>query len=249
MGTYLLGKLKFSHDSEMKYLGVPRLFLAIATFGFVVYLIPGMWGASLPGLAGYLPPTTTHDFNLPAIIKGEGVGNLCEKPKHTEFLHLPHGLKGYFDYKQAMHCAKELKKPLFIDFTGHGCVNCRKMEDKVWAKPEVLKRLEKDFVVVALYVDDKTELPENEWVTSKVDQQVKKTIGRINADLQICYFGSNSQPKYVILDNNEELLAEPRDIKGNHPGASNYDVPDFVKFLDDAKKLFDKRMGIKPGKE
>lgn len=238
MGVYLLGKLKFAHDSDMPYLGVPRLFLAILTFGFVVYLIPGMWGASLPGLAGYLPPTTTHSFNLPAMIKGEGVGNLCEKPKHTEFLHLPHGIKGYFDYKQAMNCAKDLNKPLFIDFTGHGCVNCRKMEEQVWAHPEVLRRLEKDFIVVALYVDDRTELPESEWRTSKFDGKVKKSIGKINSDIQICYFGSNAQPNYCLLDNNEELLAEPR--------GSNYNVKEFIKFLDDAKALFYKREGIKP---
>lgn len=238
MGVYLLGKLKFAHDSDMPYLGVPRLFLAILTFGFVVYLIPGMWGASLPGLAGYLPPTTTHSFNLPAMIKGEGVGNLCEKPKHTEFLHLPHGLKGYFDYKQAINCAKDLNKPLFIDFTGHGCVNCRKMEEQVWAHPEVLRRLEKDFIVVALYVDDRTELPESEWRTSKFDGKVKKSIGKINSDIQICYFGSNAQPNYCLLDNNEELLAEPR--------GSNYNVKEFIKFLDDAKALFYKREGIKP---
>lgn len=237
MGIYLLGKLKFSHDSDIPFLSVPRLFLSIITFSFVVYLLPGMWGASLPGLAGYLPPTTSHDFNLPAMIKGEGVGNLCEKPKHADFLHLPHGLKGYFDYKQAMECAQELNKPLFIDFTGHGCVNCRKMEEQVWADPRVLKRLEKDFVVVALYVDDRTELPESEWRTSKVDGKVKKTIGRINADIQICYFGSNAQPNYCLLDNNEELLAKPR--------GANYDVDKFVKFLDDAKALFNKRHGIK----
>jgi thiol:disulfide interchange protein len=237
MGIYLLGKLKLSHDSDMPHLGVPRLFMAIITFSFVVYLIPGMWGASLPGLAGYLPPTTSHSFNLPAMIKGEGVGNLCEKPKHTEFLHLPHGLKGYFDYNQAIKCAKDLKKPLFIDFTGHGCVNCRKMEEKVWADPQVLKRLEKDFIVVALYVDDRTAVPENEWRTSKVDGKVKKTIGSINADIQICYFGSNAQPNYCLLDNNEELLAEPR--------GSNYNVAEFIKFLDNAKALFNKRNGIK----
>ncbi len=237
MGIYLLGKLKFSHDSDMPFLGVPRLFMAIITFSFVVYLIPGMWGASLPGLAGYLPPTTTHDFNLPAMIRGEGVGNLCEKPKHADFLHLPHGLKGYFDYNQAVKCAKDLKKPLFIDFTGHACVNCRKMEEKVWADKRVLERLEKDFIVVALYVDDRTELPESDWRTSKLDGKVKKTIGKINADIQICYFGSNAQPNYCLLDNNEELLAEPR--------GSNYNVNEFIEFLDEAKKLFNKKNGIK----
>lgn len=240
MGIYLLGKLKFSHDSDLPFLGVPRLFLSIITFSFVVYLIPGMWGASLPGLAGYLPPTTSHDFNIPAMIKGEGSGSLCEKPKNSDFLHLPHGLKGYFDYNQAMQCAKDLNKPLFIDFTGHGCVNCRKMEEQVWADPQVLKRLEEDFVVVALYVDDKTELPKNEWVTSKYDNKLKKTIGRVNADIQICYFGSNAQPNYCLIDNNEELLAEPR--------GANYNVKEFIEFLDGAKKLFNQRHGIKAEK-
>jgi thiol:disulfide interchange protein DsbD len=241
MGIYLLGKIKFAHDSDMPYLGVPRLFLAIITFSFVVYLLPGMWGASLPGLAGYLPPTTSHDFDLPAIIRGEGKGTLCEEPKYTEKLHLPHGLKGYFDYEQAMQCAKDQKKPLFIDFTGHGCVNCRRMEDMVWADKEVLKRLQEDFVVVALYVDDRTELPESEWRKSKVDGKMKKTIGRINADIQICYFGSNAQPNYCLLDNNEELLAKPR--------GANYNVEEFIEFLDDAKKLFNKRYGIKAGEK
>lgn len=237
MGLYLLGKLKFSHDSDMPFLGVPRLFMAIITFSFVVYLIPGMWGASLPGLAGYLPPTTTHDFNLPAMIKGEGVGNLCEKPKHSDFLHLPHGLKGYFDYNQAIKCAKDLKKPLFIDFTGHGCVNCRKMEEKVWADKRVLERLEKDFIVVALYVDDRTEVPESDWRTSKLDGKIKKSVGKINSDIQICYFGTNAQPNYCLLGNDEELLAEPR--------GANYDVEAFIEFLDGAKKLFNKKNGIK----
>lgn len=240
MGIYLLGKIKFAHDSDMPYLGVPRLFLSIITFSFVVYLLPGMWGASLPGLAGYLPPTTSHDFNLPAMIRGEGKGTLCEEPKYTEKLHLPHGLKGYFDYKQAIQCAKDQKKPLFIDFTGHGCVNCRRMEESVWADKEVLKRLQEDFVVVALYVDDRTELPESEWVTSKVDGKVKKTIGRVNADIQICYFGSNAQPNYCLLDNEEELLAKPR--------GADYNVENFIKFLDGAKKLFNKRHGIKADK-
>lgn len=248
MGIYLLGKLKFSHDSDLPYLGVPRLFLSIITFSFVIYLIPGMWGASLPGLAGYLPPTSSHDFNLPAMIRGEGSGSICEKPKHTDFLHLPHGLKGYFDYNQAVQCAKDLNKPLFIDFTGHGCVNCRRMEELVWADPQVLKRLEEDFVVVALYVDDKTELPKNQWKTSKVDGKFKKTIGRINADIQICYFGNNAQPNYCILDNKEELLAEPRGIKANEPNAKNYDVKEFIAFLDEAKELFNKRHGIKAEK-
>jgi len=173
MGMYFIGKLKFAHDSDMKFLSVPRLFLGIATFTFVIYLIPGMFGAPLKALSGYLPPQSTHDFNLNAIIRdnaeivmstGSGSGSvgqeMCEEPKHGSFLHLPHGLKGYFDYEQGLECARKLGKPIFIDFTGHGCVNCREMEANVWSNPEVLKRLRNDYLIIALYVDDRTKLPE-----------------------------------------------------------------------------------------
>lgn len=233
-GLYLLGKIKFSHDSDMKYLGVPRLFFAIASFAFVFYLIPGLFGAALPALAGYLPPTTSHGFNLPAMINGDRKGNLCEEPKYTDFLHLPHGIKGYFEYSQAIACARTLQKPLFIDFTGHGCVNCRKMEDRVWANPEILKMLQEDFVVVALYVDDRTEADSSEWFVSQHDGKMKKTIGKINADLQICKFKHNAQPYYVLLDNDEQLLAQPI--------GSEYDVVKFRKFLEGAKKSFEKKL-------
>ncbi|HCS20464.1 MAG TPA: disulfide bond formation protein DsbD [Bacteroidetes bacterium] len=240
-GLYLLGKIKFAHDSELKFLGVPRLFFAITTFAFVFYLIPGLFGAALPGLAGYLPPTTSHGFNLPALINGTKKGNICEEPKYSDFLHLPHGIKGYFDYKQAIACARTLEKPLFIDFTGHGCVNCRKMEDRVWANPEILKMLQEDFVVVALYVDDRTEADSADWVLSKHDGKLKKTIGRINADLQICKFNHIAQPYYVLLDNEEELLAEPI--------GSEYDVVKFRKFLDGAKRRFNKKLEAKKRSE
>lgn len=239
-GLYLLGKLKFAHDSALEFLSVSRLFFAIACFAFVFYLIPGLFGASLPGLAGYLPPTTSHGFNLPAMISGTKKGNLCEEPKYSDFLHLPHGIKGYFEYKQAIACARTLQKPLFIDFTGHGCVNCRKMEDRVWASPEVLEMLQEDFVVVALYVDDRTEADSSDWVLSKHDGKWKKTIGRINADLQICQFNHIAQPYYVILDNDEQLLAEPI--------GSEYDVVKFRSFLKEAKTRFEKRLAAKESK-
>lgn len=231
-GLYLLGKLKFSHDSDLKHIGVPRLFFAIASFAFVFYLIPGLFGAALPGLAGYLPPTTSHGFNLPVMIAGNQKGNLCEKPKYDDILHLPHGLKGYFEYKQALQCARDLEKPLFIDFTGHGCVNCRKMEDKVWASPEILKMLREDFVVVALYVDDRTIADSSDWFVSNHDGKLKQTIGKINADIQICKFDHIAQPYYVLLGNDEQLLQEPL--------GAEYDVAKFRKFLTNAKERFKK---------
>jgi thiol:disulfide interchange protein DsbD len=247
LGFYLLGKLKFAHDSEVKSVTVPRLLLAILTFSFVVYLIPGMFGAPLKAISGYLPPQTTHDFDLHQIIRDEVKlvsGNhsgaladseetLCEKPKFADFLHLPHGLEGYFDYNQGMACAKKLNKPVFIDFTGHGCVNCREMEANVWSDTRVLERLRNNFVVIALYVDDKTTLPDSEWVTSTYDGKVKKTLGKKYADFQISRYGVNAQPYYVLLDGKEQLLVQPK--------AYDLDVDNFIKFLDDAVAEFNKR--------
>ena len=216
MGIYLLGKIKFAHDSDLKFISVPRLMLVIATFSFVVYMIPGMFGAPLKMLSGYLPPQETHDFDLNAIIRDniDGVSfsnhstkKDCGEVKFAEFFHgLPHGLKGFYDYEQALECSKKQNKPVFVDFTGHGCVNCREMEANVWSDPEVLKMLRNDFIVVALYVDDKTELAEEDWTTSTYDGKIKKTIGKKFADLQISKFNINAQPFYVILDENGQQL-------------------------------------------
>ncbi|GHA74186.1 protein-disulfide reductase DsbD family protein [Pontibacter akesuensis] len=232
MGFYLLGKLKFSHDSELKYVSVPRLFFAIATFGFVVYLIPGLFGAPLKALSGYLPPQTTHDFDLNSIIHQNNGRNtavlatneLCEPAKYDEFLNLPHGLTGYFDLEQAKACAAAQGKPIFIDFTGHGCVNCREMEANVWSDPAVLKRLRKDYVIAALYVDDRTELPQSEWYTSAYDGKEKKTLGKKYADYQITKFNVNAQPYYVLMDAQENVLVKPI--------AYDLSVENFVNFLD-----------------
>jgi thiol:disulfide interchange protein len=226
MGVYLLGKLKFSHDSDLPYLGVPRLLLAIAAFAFVVYLIPGMFGAPLKALAGYLPPQSTLDFDLSAS-RGEAAATpstLCDTPKYADYLELPHGLQGYFDLEQAKKCAAEQGKPIFIDFTGHGCVNCREMEANVWSDPQVLKRLREDYVIAALYVDDKTELPKSEWYTSTYDQKVKNTLGKKYADYQITKFNVNAQPYYVLMDENENMLVKPV--------AYEKSVQKFVEFLD-----------------
>lgn len=249
MGFYFLGKLKFAHDSDVKHVTVPRLMLSIITFTFVVYLIPGMFGAPLKAISGYLPPMTSHDFDLNRLIRDEirmnksgGISTTpdtisgCEKPKYTEFLELPHGLQGYFDFEQGLACAKARNKPIFIDFTGHGCVNCREMEANVWSDPRVLQKLQNDFVIIALYVDDKTNLPQSEWVTSTVDQRVKKTLGKKYADFQIARFGVNAQPYYVLLDLDQSLLTKPtaRDLNPDH----------FLEFLDKGIAEYKKRHNL-----
>lgn len=236
MGLYLLGKIQLPHDSKLENIGVLRLLFVISVFSFVVYLVPGLFGAPLKALAGYLPPLHTHDFDLLESQRSKPEGEGCEQPKYADFLHLPHGLAGYFDYDQAIECARASGKPLFIDFTGHGCTNCREMEAVVWSDPRVLQRLKNDFVVVALYVDDKTELPEAEWVTSKHDGKVKKTIGKRNADVQISNLNNNAQPFYVLVGDDERVLMWPYDYDSS--------VDNFVKFLDGGvakyKELFPK---------
>jgi thiol:disulfide interchange protein DsbD len=240
MGFYIIGKIRLPGDSKVEDISVIRLLLAVITFSFVIYLIPGMFGAPLKALSGYLPPLSTQDFNIAGLAGKRDSGtpetainSLCDPPKYADLLHFPHGIQGYFDYDQAIECAREKGKPLFIDFTGHGCVNCREMEARVWSDPEVLKRLNNDFVVVALYVDDKTVLPETEWYTSTYDGKVKKSIGKQNADFQITRFNNNAQPFYVILDDREQVLMEPR--------AYDLSVEGFINFLDEAKGKFEKR--------
>jgi len=232
IGIYLMKGFRLSgdtgKDADDKTVSIIRLSLATFAFTFVVYLIPGMWGAPLKALAGYLPPLYTHDFNLSAASSSSAA--ICDEPKYEDFLHLPHGLNGYFDYDQALACARQQGKPLFIDFTGHGCTNCREMEAVVWSDPEVLKRLQNDYVVVALYVDDKTELPEAEWYTSKYDSKVKKTIGKQNADLQITNLNNNAQPFYVLVGEDERVLVSPFGYEKN--------AKSFAKFLDEGKAKY-----------
>ncbi|WP_111668929.1 protein-disulfide reductase DsbD family protein [Algoriphagus litoralis] len=228
LGLYLLGKIRLPHDSKLDHIGVPRLLLALVTFAFVVHMIPGLWGAPLKILSGYLPPITTQQFKLTG---GSAAPESSTKSvKYGELLEIPFGIPGYFDYEEALAAAKKEGKPLLIDFTGHGCVNCRKMEENVWSDPQVLARLKNDFVMVALYIDERLELPESEWYTSSYDGKVKKTLGKQNADFQITRFDNNAQPYYVILDHNEELLAKPRGYNTN--------IAAFVEFLDGAKKEF-----------
>ncbi|MCC7297629.1 MAG: thioredoxin family protein [Bacteroidia bacterium] len=236
LGIYLLGKIKFSHDSDLPFLTVPRLFLAIITLSFVAYLVPGMWGAPLKALAGYLPPMGTQDFDVRRIAnEAAGIEELtCAEPKYEDQLHLPHGLKGYFDYEQALACAKEQNKPLFIDFTGHGCVNCRRMEEKVWSDPAVLKILKNDYVVVSLYVDDKViQLDEKEHFIAKSSGKKITKLGDKNTEIQTCYFNSNSQPMYVLMNSEETLLQNPGSAE-----TFKYDPLKFVEFLKNGIKEF-----------
>ena len=262
LGLYLLGKIKFAHDSEVQHLSVFRLTLCIIVFTFVVYMIPGMWGAPLKALSGYLPPQQTMDFDLNRINQenADKVINyvdakmsnisvqteqsdrkatssvLCEEPKYADIFHLPHGLKGYYDYDQALACAKAQNKPIYIDFTGHGCVNCREMEANVWSDPRVLEMLRNDYIIVALYVDDKTRLPEEEWIIG-ADGKEKKSIGRVNADFQISKFNTNAQPYYCLMGHNGELLVDPR--------AYDLDKDAFVDFLKKGIENFNNGVSIR----
>ena len=265
LGLYLLGKIKFSHDSDVQHLSVFRLILCIVVFTFVVYMIPGMWGAPLKALSGYLPPQQTMDFDLNRInqenadkvisyvdakmanaavradkleksVETVEAAVLCEEPKYAEIFHLPHGLKGYYDYDQALSCAKAQNKPIYIDFTGHGCVNCREMEANVWSDPRVLEMLRNDYVIVALYVDDKTKLPKEEWIIG-ADGKEKKSIGRVNADFQISKFNTNAQPYYCLMGHNGELLVDPR--------AYDLDKDAFVNFLKQGIENFNNGVSIR----
>ena len=231
LGLYLLGKIRLPHDSKLEYISVPRLLLALLTFMFVVYMIPGLFGAPLKYLSGYLPPLTTQQFKIGEL--SSTISPSTRSVKYGDLLHIPYGIEGYFDYEEALAAAKKEGKPLLIDFTGHGCVNCRKMEENVWSDPQVLARLKNDFVMVALYIDERLELPESEWYTSSYDGKVKKTLGKQNADFQITRFNNNAQPYYVILDHKEQLLAPPRGYETN--------IPAFVEFLDGAKKIFNEQ--------
>ena len=222
LGLYLLGKIRFKHDSPLEYISVGRLALVIADFAFVVYLIPGMWGAPLKALSGYLPPLETQDFVLGSAPASSPVILSEAKNLTGSEVSLPHGLTGYSKLEDGLAAAKESGKKVFVDITGHGCVNCREMEARVWSDPQVLQKLRNDYVIVSLYVDDKTRLPEEQWLTTE-SGKVLKDVGRVNSHLVLKRFGVNSQPNYFILD------AEGNTLRG--PRGYNLDVDAFVDFL------------------
>ncbi|MCC4227737.1 thioredoxin family protein [Zunongwangia profunda] len=238
LGFYLLGKITFPHEQKPKNTTVGRVMSALLVFSFVVYLIPGLLGAPLKALAGYMPPLSSQDFvlNSPlvsSVSNSTAEVSECGAPKYGNLLELPYGIQGYFDYEQALACAKKQHKPLFIDFTGHGCVNCREMEAAVWSDPKILKKLKEDYVVVALYVDEKTELPEDEWYVSAYDDRVKKTMGGQNLDFMIQKLNANAQPYYTLIDTKGSLLSDPKGY--------DLDVGNFVEFLDNGLEEFESR--------
>lgn len=224
LGIYLLGKLKLPNDSDLKHISTPRLSLAIIVLSFTIYMIPGLWGAPLKSIAAFLPPQHTQDFDLysTSIIKGNN--ELKKERKNSDLFHAPLNLDVFFDYDEGLAYAKQVNKPIMIDFTGHNCVNCRKMEAVVWSDKEVLKRLSNDFVIIQLYVDDKTVLPESEQFISTFSKKKIQTIGNKWSDFQATHYNANSQPFYVMLSTNGELLLPPQ--------GANYDISEFVQFLD-----------------
>ena len=225
LGFYLLGKLRFKHDSPVEHISVLRLTLAIAVFSFVVYMVPGMWGAPLKALSGYLPPIETQDFVIgayaPATPQAEAAAPSADGPT----LQMPHGLTGYDNIDDALAASKRTGKPVFVDITGYGCVNCREMEARVWSDPQVLSLLRDRFIMVALHNDDKTRLPESQWVTTD-EGKVLKDVGRVNSYIARTRFGVNSQPNYALLDSDGNLLAPVRGY--------NLSIDGFVEFLNQA---------------
>ena len=221
LGLYLLGKIRFKHDSPLEYIGVGRLALVIADFAFVLYLLPGMWGAPLKALSGYLPPLETQDFVLGSSPASPVILSEAKNLPGSE-VSLPHGLTGYSKLEDGLAVAKEQGKKVFVDISGHGCVNCREMEARVWSDPRVLQKLQQDYVIVSLYVDDKTKLPESEWITTDKGK-VLKDVGRVNSHLVLERFGVNSQPNYFLLDGDGTILRGPRGY--------NLDTDAFVDFL------------------
>ena len=210
LGFYLLGKLRFAHDDKVEHVSVFRLTLAIGVFSFVVYMIPGMWGAPLNAISGYIPPMSTQDYQVNGRVENVNAGK-----KYADFLHLPHQLEGHFDFEEAVEEAKRQNKPIFVDVTGHACNNCREMETMVWSNDRVLPMLRDDFVICALYVDDMTKI------------EGGKRLGSVNAAFAQERWGVNAQPGYILLaPDGETVLAGPRGY--------DTDIDKFVEFLNKA---------------
>lgn len=236
LGFYLLGKIKFYHDGDVKHITIMRLFFAIAAFTFALYLLPGMWGAPLKALSGWLPPDYTQDFKLgnyqsPNINSTQTKSAALPPQKLTDKLGAPFGLTAYFDLNEGIAAAKVLHKPIMLDFTGHSCANCRKMEAQVWSDPQVLQRIKNNFVLVSLYVDEPTELSSNEKYTNLRGDKITN-VGERNLDYEITKFGFNAQPLYMFIDAKQNVLS---DIKyGYDP-----DINKFIQHLDEVKAKFD----------
>lgn len=233
LGLYLMGKIKFAHDSELKHIGVLRLFFIITVFSFVMYLVPGLFGAPLTTISGWIPPKTTQSFDLSINTGGESPASTssgtCSTPKYSDILEIPYGIKGYFDYEEALACAKKQNKPLLLDFNGHSCTNCKLMENSVWPDKRILDALKTKFVIISLYIDDKAKLSDKEQFTTADGTHIT-TLGKKNLNYQITRFNSNSQPFYVIMDHNDNVL--------NGPQGLTLDKGEFLKFLLDGAGKF-----------
>jgi thiol:disulfide interchange protein DsbD len=231
----LIGKIKFEGDSDLQHLSIPRTFVAIGVFAFVIYMIPGLWGAPLKVISGFLPPPATQDFDLTRNEVGSAAPvqqtSIKEKKYEDIFNRGKHeGLNEWYDYDQALQVSKELKKPVLIDFTGWVCANCRKMENEVWSDPGVKKRMQNNFVLLELYVDEKTNLPASEYYNSTFSGKKITTIGGKNSDYETTQFNTNSQPFYVIIDGNGNVLVQPQ--------GANFSVANYTQFLDSGIKAY-----------
>lgn len=242
-GLYLLGKLKFSHDGDDSRITVPRLFLAIIVLSFSMYMVPGLWGAPLKAISAFLPPQSTQDFDLYTRQLSADAGTTTSiqtgaqqddgHRKYADLFDKPLDLQPFFDYQEGVAYAKKVGKPVLLDFTGHACVNCRKMEAAVWPDKDVLGLLKNSYVLIQLYVDDKTALPENEQYVSPFSKRKITTIGALNSDIQARQFNANAQPFYVMLDpNTEKPLATPK--------GTDYNPASYAAYLKSGIQLFNK---------
>lgn len=235
-GIYLLGKLKLSASDEINIISLPRLFFAMLILTFTMYMVPGMWGAPLKGISAWLPPQPTQDFDLSRLSYGNLPSSEEDKSistrKYAGLFEAPHGLAAFYDYQEGLDYARKVNKPALIDFTGWSCVNCRKMEATVWADNEVLRRLRQDYVIISLYVDDKTALDESEQYISSFSDKKINTIGKKWSDLQSSVFKTNSQPFYVIMNSDGERLVPAQ--------AYNLNIQNYINFLDRGLEAFKK---------
>ena len=242
MGLYLIGKIRFSNDGDLPYLSVPRIFISIIVFAFVIYMVPGLWGAPLKSISAFLPPLSTQDFDLSSGVNNAAIpantSSIKTKKYEGLFKRLPKvkGIDDWYDYDQAIEVAKQAHKPILIDFTGWNCVNCRRMESNVMPNPEVLKRLQNDFVVLQLVIDDKTELPAAEQFKSAVTGKTVTTLGGKWIDLEMSRYNSNAQPYYVMINEYGQTLVPPQ-------GASN--IGHYIKYLDSGISAYKSAPGEK----
>jgi thiol:disulfide interchange protein len=238
MSLYLLGKLKFSHDSPLNFISVPRIMLAIVVLSFTIYMVPGLWGAPLKSISAFLPPQQTQDFDLytPSLL-GNASNNTgpqlsSGKHKYADIFKAPLKLDAFFDYNEGLAYAKKVNKPILIDFTGHACVNCRKMEANVWPDPAVYKLLSQEYVLIQLYVDDKTEVAPEDVVINQKGKTLN-TIGKKWSDLQISKFNANAQPFYVLLDpRTESVMVTPQ--------GADYEPSNYLAFLNQGLAIYKK---------